>query len=152
MVEVMPVAQARAGLSRLLREFRADPEGAPSVVIGSHRKPEAVLVPHAAYERLARSVGVNLTALRELAPIIEKLARASKVSDVRVYGSVARGDQTDDSDVDLLVTPDEDATLFDIAQFELDLEILLRVPVSVTPVSALDSERDMSVVRSSVAL
>lgn len=152
MPNAVPVAEARSGLSRTLRAFRADP-AADAVVIGSHRKPEAVLMPFASYERLVTEAsGVSLARLRALAPIIDKLATASNLADVRVYGSVARGEQTGPSDVDLLVTPLEGSTLFDVAQFELDLELLLGTKVSATPIAALDSVRDSEILRESVAL
>jgi hypothetical protein len=41
---------------------------------------------------------------------------------VRVFGSVARGDARPDSDVDLLVEFDEEKSLFDHAAFVIDLE------------------------------
>jgi predicted nucleotidyltransferase len=37
--------------------------------------------------------------------------------DVRVFGSVARGDAVETSDVDLLVAPGPDTTLFDLSGF-----------------------------------
>lgn len=151
-MDVVPVAEARSGLSRALKTFRTDPN-AEAVVIGSHRKPEAVLMSIAEYERSAAATSrVSLERLRELAPLIEKLAAASHLDDVRVYGSVARGEQTSSSDVDLLVTPLEGSTLFDTAQFEIELELLLGVPVSVTPITALDESRDSALLRESVAL
>ena len=152
MVDVIPVAEARSGLSRALKLFRADPNSA-AIVIGSHRKPEAVLMPFAAYERSGlEASGVSLERLRALAPVIEKLAAASNLADVRVYGSVARGEQTAVSDIDLLVTPLEGSTLFDTAQFEMDLELLLETPVSVTPITALGESRDAALLGESVAL
>lgn len=49
---VTTVAHARAGLSGALRRFRADPEGAQPVVLGSHRRAEAVILPFARYEKI----------------------------------------------------------------------------------------------------
>jgi predicted nucleotidyltransferase len=39
-----------------------------------------------------------------------------------VFGSVARGDAVETSDVDLLVAPGPDTTLFDLSGFALDVE------------------------------
>jgi uncharacterized protein len=52
------------------------------------------------------------------------LATASRrgLRDVRVFGSVARGDAVETSDVDLLVAPGPDTTLFDLSGFALDIE------------------------------
>jgi Nucleotidyltransferase domain len=41
---------------------------------------------------------------------------------VRVFGSVARGEAVETSDVDLLVAPGPDTTLFDLSGFALDVE------------------------------
>lgn len=49
---VTTVAHARAGLSGALRRFRADPDGAQPVVLGSHRRAEAVILPYARYEQI----------------------------------------------------------------------------------------------------
>ena len=52
------------------------------------------------------------------------LAAASRrgLRDVRVFGSVARGEAVETSDVDLLVAPGPDTTLFDLSGFALDVE------------------------------
>ena len=42
--------------------------------------------------------------------------------------------------------------LFDTAQFEMDLELLLETPVSVTPITALGESRDAALLGESVAL
>lgn len=152
-MDVMPVAEARAGLSRMLADFRRDSE--LEVVIGSHRRPEAVVMPFGRYRRLVdqpKRSTVGLRRLRELRPVIVRLAEASGLSEVRVFGSIARGEENPDSDVDLLVTPRDGATLFDLAQFELDLELILEVPVSVVSARALDAERDARMLRDAVRL
>ncbi|MTH70109.1 hypothetical protein GJ743_17200 [Agromyces bracchium] len=152
----MPVAVARAGLSGLLREFRARGAEARPVVIGSHRKPEAVLVPFAALgtpsSAVERAPEPVLDLLHRRKPLIERLARANRIRSVQVFGSVARGDETEDSDVDLLVDPDPDASLFDLAQFELDLESLLDRAVDVVSRRSLDPKRDRAVLAEAVDL
>jgi uncharacterized protein len=55
------------------------------------------------------------------------------VSDVRVFGSVARGDEGGDSDLDLLVHLPDGAGVFALARLKHDLEELLRVSVDVIP-------------------
>jgi predicted nucleotidyltransferase/DNA-binding XRE family transcriptional regulator len=63
------------------------------------------------------------------------LAVADKhgVSDVRVFGSVARGDDDKTSDLDLLVHLPDGAGLFALGRLKQDLEDLLRVSVDVIP-------------------
>lgn len=58
-------------------------------------------------------------------------------SNVRVFGSVARGEADDNSDVDLLVNFDETTSLLDHAAMLLELEALLGRRVDVAPENCL---------------
>jgi hypothetical protein len=62
---------------------------------------------------------------------ILRLARARGVTNVRVFGSAARGALGPDSDVDLLVDLDADRSLFDLGGLLADLEDLLGRKVDV---------------------
>lgn len=64
------------------------------------------------------------------APIL-RAAERRRLTDVRVFGSVARGAAGAHSDVDLLVHPAADASLFDLAGFMAEVEELLGVGVDV---------------------
>jgi predicted nucleotidyltransferase len=57
--------------------------------------------------------------------------------DVRLFGSVARGEDTADSDVDLLVTLDHTARPLDLLSLACDAEDILGVRVDVGTVEAL---------------
>lgn len=59
---------------------------------------------------------LNLALKRCYAEIRQEAARRG-LRNVRIIGSVARGDDGFDSDIDLLVTPGEGTTAFDIANF-----------------------------------
>ncbi|MGL3148961.1 type II toxin-antitoxin system Phd/YefM family antitoxin [Microbacterium sp. A82] len=152
-MEVISVADARSGLSALIAGFREAPDAAP-VTVGSHRRPEVVLLSLETYRRLTAQSEpvVSLERLRQLKPVIERLAHAARLELVQVYGSVARGEQADGSDLDLLVTAASDATLFDIAQFEMDMEVLVGTPVSALSVASLDDKRDATILREAVPL
>jgi uncharacterized protein len=50
---------------------------------------------------------------------------------VRVFGSVARGDDNPESDLDLLVDMERGRSLLDLVALEQELETLLRRPVDV---------------------
>jgi uncharacterized protein len=62
---------------------------------------------------------------------ILRLADAVRARNLRVFGSVARGDDCAHSDVDLLIDMDGDRSLLDVVRLGRDLEQLLdrRVPV-----------------------
>ena len=59
------------------------------------------------------------------------IARRHGAHDVRVIGSVARGDANESSDLDLIVRFDPDSTLLDHGGLIMDLRDLLRVDVDV---------------------
>jgi len=49
----------------------------------------------------------------------------------RVFGSIVHGNDTDGSDLDLLVDPLPGTTLFDLGGLQVELEAMLGVPVDV---------------------
>lgn len=62
------------------------------------------------------------------------------VTNPRIFGSTARGQDDDDSDLDILVDPGEDLTLFDLARLERELSALLGCKVDVTTPAGLSAE------------
>ena len=62
---------------------------------------------------------------------ILRLSTARGAHNIRVFGSVARGDNDGASDVDFLVELEPGRTLFDLSGLLLDLEALLNVRVDV---------------------
>jgi excisionase family DNA binding protein len=78
-----------------------------------------------------------LTLVRDHRDAIVRIAAANHAGNVRLFGSVARGDARDDSDIDLLVDLDEEASLFDLAGIGIELSDLLGQPVDVVPASGL---------------
>ena len=63
--------------------------------------------------------------IREKREAIIRIAGSHGATDVRLIGSVARGEDRPDSDVDLLVTWSESTSLLDQAALMLELEKLL---------------------------
>jgi predicted nucleotidyltransferase len=64
-------------------------------------------------------------ALRNLRREILDAATRHGAHNVRVFGSVARGSDTPDSDVDLLVDFEPERSLYDLVELQLDIESLL---------------------------
>jgi len=79
--------------------------------------------------------------LKKNLDIIQKhrdiLLKRHHVRRIGIFGSVARGDATDKSDIDLLVDFDESISLFDLVDLEDYLQKLLRRNVDVVPRGAL---------------
>ena len=65
------------------------------------------------------------------------MVESHRARNARVFGSVARGDDTEGSDLDILVDPTPDTTLLDIGAIRHELLQLLGVPVDVLTPRAL---------------
>ncbi len=63
---------------------------------------------------------------------IREIALRHRVTNVRVFGSVVRGDDSEGSDLDILVEPTAETTMMDIAKIQLELGQLLSVAVDRT--------------------
>lgn len=73
---------------------------------------------------------------------IERLASAHKALDIRVFGSVARGEDHPGSDLDLLVRFAPEASLFDQVGLAQDIEDILGVHVDVVSEGGLRAGHD----------
>jgi uncharacterized protein len=83
---------------------------------------------------------------------ILETARDVGARDVRVFGSVARGEERPDSDIDILVTLEPGRTLMDLARLEARLEALLGRPVDVTTLSGLREPVRRSALREAISV
>lgn len=81
-----------------------------------------------------------------------ELARKHGASNIRVFGSVARREETQRSDIDILVDMDEDASLLDLARLKNDLEDLLEKPIDITTKPALHPLLAESILKEAIAL
>ena len=68
---------------------------------------------------------------------IREIALSHRVRDVRVFGSAMRGDDVQGSDLDLLVEPTAQTTLFDIGAIRFELKQLLGMDIDVLTPNAL---------------
>ena len=68
---------------------------------------------------------------------IRHIVESHRACNARVFGSVAQGNDTDGSDLDLLIDPTPQTTLFDIGAIRHELTRLLGVPVDVLTPQAL---------------
>ena len=72
--------------------------------------------------------------------------------EVRVFGSVLHGEDTEESDLDLLVEPTPETSLLDIAKIQVGLERLLGVRIDVVTPRALPDSFRNQVLESAVLL
>jgi predicted nucleotidyltransferase len=75
---------------------------------------------------------------------IDAAVRRHRGRSVAIFGSVARGDEHDDSDVDLLVELEPGSSLFDLLHLQDELRELLGAPVDVVSVGGL-RDRDSQI-------
>lgn len=97
-------------------------------------------------DRILDAIGIRPSAALSAhrAEVLD-LADRHRAHDVRVFGSVARGDDTTSSDLDVLVRFDRGVTLIDVAVFEAALADLLGVEVDVVSEGGLSGHRHRAI-------
>ena len=95
---------------------------------------------------------ITLGSLFERREQIRHLAERYRTGNVRVFGSVARGDNSGASDVDLLVTPHAGCSLFDLGGLLEDLQELLGCRVDLVTEDGLKARLRERVLREAVPL
>lgn len=83
---------------------------------------------------------------------IREIALRHRVTNPRVFGSVARGEDVEGSDLDILVAPTAETTLLDIARIQVELNQLLQVNVDVLTPKALPEKFREQVITEAVAV
>lgn len=76
-------------------------------------------------------------ALQRHRQAIRDIALRHHVRDIRVFGSVLSGKDTEGSDLDLLVEPTDETTLLDIGAIQVKLSELLGIDVDILTPGAL---------------
>jgi uncharacterized protein len=89
-------------------------------------------------------------AMRPHRAAIRSVVEAHRACNARVFGSVARGLDTDESDLDILIDPTPETTMFDIGAIRHELRMLLGVPVDVLTPNALPDKFRASVLAEAV--
>ena len=95
---------------------------------------------------------VTLRTLAERRSEILGLAGRYRTGEVRVFGSVARDDNTDDSDVDFLIKPERGCSLFDLGGLLEDLQDLLGCRVDLVTEDGLKPRLRERVLKEAVPL
>lgn len=73
----------------------------------------------------------TLETLRAQKDKIEHLAKLHGARNIRVFGSVARAEDTSDSDIDFLIDMEESRSLLDLIGFKQDIEAMFNRPADV---------------------
>ncbi len=99
--------------------------------------------------RLKGPIGTRLRARRNK---VRHVATAHGLTNLRVFGSVARGDETEDSDLDLLVDVAPGVGLIGLARAQGELELVIGARVDLVPASDLKPGVATSVLAEAVPL
>lgn len=91
-------------------------------------------------------------ALRRHRSALRSVVAKYGATNVRLFGSVARGDDGLDSDVDLVVDLPEDTSLLELIALRRELAELLNAPVDVVPARSLRPEVAAAVARDAIRL
>jgi len=160
-------ARRDAGLSQVALAARAGvTQSVISAYESGHRQPSlptlAALVEAAGYElaagvrrqprRLDRLSGPVGQRVRRRRHEIVAAAAAHGVSGLRVFGSVARGEDRPDSDVDLLADLPPGMSLFGLGRVQADLEAIADTRVDLVPAQDLKPDVRSRAERDLVAL
>ena len=84
----------------------------------------------------------RLELVQSLSDEIKAVASRHKGLSVSVFGSVARGEDTAESDIDFLIDFASGSSLFDIIHVQDELEALLQCPVDIVSVGGLKDRDD----------
>ena len=99
---------------------------------------------------MLETIDMNLDQVSQRRSDIERLARLHGAYNLRIFGSVARGEAGPDSDLDVLVRFETGRSLLDLVGIQQDLEELLGCKVDVVSERALRSEDE--ILREAVSL
>ena len=95
--------------------------------------------------RPSEAISLHRTQIREI-------ALRHFVGNVRVFGSALHGDDTADSDLELLVEPTAQTTLMDICAIRFELKQLLGMDVDVLSPNSLPASFRDQVLREAIAV
>jgi len=138
MVQFSNIRELKNHTSEVIRKTRKG-----DVIITSHGKPKAIL--HAVSDKeleayflrrakelpLPKKRAVSGRLLQDKRAEILDIASRHGVIRLRIFGSFARGEATEGSDLDILASFKEDRSLLDLVSFRQDLEDLLGRKVDV---------------------
>ncbi len=115
-----------AGAHRWVRAVGAACQAVGNCVVGLRAEPDFPCL----FRLVSGSLELmRLTELQAMAPQLQAIAARYGASNLAVFGSVARDQASESSDVDLLVDLPAGTSLFEHAEFKLDLENQLQKTV-----------------------
>ena len=90
---------------------------------------------------------MQIKELKQAKQKLYQIATRHGISRIFVFGSVARGEGTDISDVDFLIEMDESVSALSVGAFQYEVQQLLGIHIDVIPTFALQGVDDQDFVR-----
>jgi len=97
-------------------------------------------------------MSITLNDLRKEREHIKRIAQKHGAGNIRVFGSISRGGEGPDSDIDFLVDFEADRSLFDLVGLKLELEELLGYKVDLVTEGGIHRLISSTVVKEAVPL
>lgn len=85
----------------------------------------------------------NIFTLKDIADLIRPIVDKYRIQEIYLFGSYARGEADEDSDLDLLVFGSEDFKLTMIFAFAEELREVLKKDVDVFEINEIDKDSDL---------
>jgi uncharacterized protein len=95
---------------------------------------------------------MNLQELQQYRSKIIELAQEYRSTNIRVFGSVAKGENTENSDIDFLIDPTPEQDLFDVIRLRRSLQELLKCDVDIVHSTALHHTIKQEILSSAIVL
>ena len=93
-----------------------------------------------------------LMSIQQMTQQIAEYFKTQPVQKAWIFGSFARGEETPDSDVDILIVPDQMVGLFKLSGMHLDLQELLKMRVDLVTDKGLLTTARKSVDRDKILI
>ncbi|MEJ2599892.1 MAG: nucleotidyltransferase domain-containing protein [Anaerolineales bacterium] len=90
---------------------------------------------------------MQIDEIKKVKQQLYKIAAKYGILKVYVFGSVARGESNDVSDVDFLIEMDDNVSAFNVGAFQYEVQQLLGVKIDVIPTFALKRVDDQDFVK-----
>ncbi len=82
----------------------------------------------------------NLEELNRIKKIVAIVLKKHGIKKASIFGSYVRGEQKEDSDIDIIIEPTKNMSLLDFAGIKLDLQKELRMKVDLTDYKTIRPE------------
>ena len=91
---------------------------------------------------------MRIEEIKKVKQQLYRIAARHGITKVYVFGSVARGESNDVSDVDFLIEMDDNVSALGVGAFQYEVQQLLGTSIDVIPTFALQKVEDQAFVKS----